>query len=88
MNDEVSANAIIKRATKHYIVVIQPIAARRKLHYVSKAGQCIIVHPDSVLNIAFYHALYMEVVTVCNSSDKDCDLCSLFRLPRIHIIQL
>ncbi len=25
MNDEVSANAIIKRATKHYIVVIQPI---------------------------------------------------------------
>ena len=25
MNDEVSANAIMKRATKHYIVVIQPI---------------------------------------------------------------
>lgn len=27
MNDEVSANAIMKRATKHYIVVIQPIEA-------------------------------------------------------------
>ena len=25
MNDEISANAIMKRATKHYIVVIQPI---------------------------------------------------------------
>ena len=25
INDEVSANAIMKRATKHYIVVIQPI---------------------------------------------------------------
>ena len=25
MNDEVSANAIMKRATKHHIVVIQPI---------------------------------------------------------------
>ena len=25
MNDEVSANAIMKRATKHYIIVIQPI---------------------------------------------------------------
>ena len=27
MNDEVSANAIMKRATKHYIVLIHPIEA-------------------------------------------------------------
>lgn len=27
LNDEVSANAILKRATKHYTVVIKPKAA-------------------------------------------------------------
>ena len=27
LNDEVSANAILKRATKHYTVVIKPVTA-------------------------------------------------------------
>ena len=36
MNDEVSANAIMKRATKHYIVVIQRAAEKP----LNKSGRC------------------------------------------------
>ena len=54
----------------------------------SKIRQRIIVHPDPVPDIAFCHAFGIKVITVSEGSNKDRDLCGLFRVPAVMQIEL
>ena len=56
--------------------------------HAAKIGQRIIVHPDPVPDIAFGHAFGVKVITVGKGSDKDRDLCGLFRVPPIVQVKL
>ena len=51
--------------------------------HAAKIGQRVIVDPDPVPDIAFRHAFSIKVITVSEGSDKDGDLCGLFRIPTV-----
>ena len=56
--------------------------------YAAKIGQRIIVYPDPVPDIAFRHVFGIKVITVGKGSDKDGDLCGLFRISAVMQIEL
>ena len=56
--------------------------------YAAKIGQCVIIDPDPVPDIAFRHAFSIKVITVSGGSDKDGDLCGLFRIPTVMQVKL
>lgn len=71
------------RATRYFTVVRSDSRG-----HAAKIGQRIIVHPDPVPDIAFGHAFGVKVITVGKGSDKNRDLCGLFRVPPIVQVKL
>ena len=82
MNDEVSANAIMKRATKHYIVVIQPIenlnkggrCARRVAAGKRTSGRCSAqIGTDKALD-----DIYKESTGIPRRINRICEKCLMY----------
>ena len=63
------------------------IRGNRRSH-AAKIGQRVIVDPDPVPDIAFRNAFSIKVITVSEGSDKDGDLCGLFRVASVMQIEL